>query len=499
MSETRKEYQTVTNVEGPLVFVDKVENVGYNEIVEVKLPNGDIRKGQVLETAKGKAVIQIFGATTGLDVKETKVKFLGETMKLGVSTDMLGRVFSGLGEPRDKGPPIIPEKEVDITGAAINPVAREQPSDFIQTGISTIDGLNTLVRGQKLPIFSGAGLPHNDLAVQIARQAKVRNQSEKFAVVFAAVGITHEEANFFMKDFERTGALERSVLFLNLADDPSVERLITPRMALTTAEYLAFEKDMHVLVIITDMTNYCESLREIAGARKEVPGRRGYPGYMYTDLSTIYERAGVIKGKKGSVTQIPILSMPSDDITHPIPDLTGYITEGQIVVGRELHRKGIYPPIDVLPCLSRLMNLGIGKEKTREDHRGIADQLYSAYAQGRDLRSLSAVVGEEALSETDRKYLKFADEFEKKFIMQSKDEDRSIEQTLDLGWELLAILPERELKRVKVEFIEKYGKKFRDPQNDKKEKAEEPKKEDNKVEKSRKAKIKKKKVNARKK
>jgi V/A-type H+-transporting ATPase subunit B len=497
MSEMRKEYQTVTNVEGPLVFVDKVENVGYNEIVEVKLPNGDIRKGQVLETAKGKAVIQIFGVTTGLDVKETKVKFLGETMKLGVSIDMLGRVFTGLGEPRDKGPPIIPEKEVDITGAAINPVAREQPSDFIQTGISTIDGLNTLVRGQKLPIFSGAGLPHNDLAVQIARQAKVRNQSEKFAVVFAAVGITHEEANFFMKDFERTGALERSVLFLNLADDPSVERLIAPRMALTTAEYLAFEKDMHVLVIITDMTNYCESLREIAGARKEVPGRRGYPGYMYTDLSTIYERAGVIKGKKGSVTQIPILSMPSDDITHPIPDLTGYITEGQIVVGRELHRKGIYPPIDVLPCLSRLMNLGIGKEKTREDHRGIADQLYSAYAQGRDLRSLSAVVGEEALSETDRKYLKFADEFEKKFIMQSKDEDRSIEQTLDLGWELLAILPERELKRVKVEFIEKYGKKFREPQNDKKEKAEEPKKEENKVEKSRK--IKRKKVKAKKK
>lgn len=456
-----KEYQTVTSIEGPLVFVDRVENVGYNEIVEVKLPSGEKRKGQVLETSKGKAVIQIFGSTTGLDVEKTKVRFLGETMKIGVSEEMLGRVFTGLGEPRDKGAPIIAGKKVDIIGAAINPVARNKPEDFIQTGISTIDGLNTLVRGQKLPIFSGSGLPHNELAVQIARQAKVRNKSENFAVVFAAVGITHEEASFFMKDFERTGALERSVLFLNLADDPSVERLITPRMALTTAEYLAFEKDMHVLVIITDMTNYCEALREIGGARKEIPGRRGYPGYMYTDLASIYERAGVIKGKKGSVTQIAILSMPSDDITHPIPDLTGYITEGQIVVGRELHRKGIFPPIDVLPCLSRLMNLGIGNGKTREDHRGVADQLYAAYAQGRDLRALSAVVGEEALSENDRKYLKFADDFEKRFIRQGKNEDRSIEQTLDLGWELFAMLPEKELKRVKVEHLQKYGKKFR--------------------------------------
>ena len=456
-----KEYQTVTNVEGPLVFVDKVGNVGYNEIVEVRLPNGEKRKGQVLDTSKGKAVIQIFGSTTGLDIEKTKVKFLGETLHLGVSEEMLGRVFTGLGEPRDKGAPIVAEKRLDIIGAAINPVAREQPSDFIQTGISTIDALNTLVIGQKLPIFSGSGLPHNELAVQIARQAKVRNQKEGFAVVFAAVGITHEEANFFMKDFERTGALERSVLFLNLADDPSVERLITPRMALTTAEYLAYEKGMHVLVIITDMTNYCEALREIAGARKEVPGRRGYPGYTYTDLSTIYERAGVIKGKKGSVTQIPILSMPSDDITHPIPDLTGYITEGQIVIGRELHRKGIYAPIDVLPCLSRLMNLGIGPGKTREDHKGVADQLYSSYARGRDLRSLSAVVGEEALSEIDRKYLKFADDFEKRFIKQGKNEDRTIEATLDLGWELLAVLPKEELKRVKEEHIEKYGKKYR--------------------------------------
>ena len=456
-----KEFQTVTNIEGPLVFVEKVGNVGYNEIVEVKLPNGEIRKGQVLETSKDKAVIQIFGVTTGLDIEKTKVKFLGETMKVSVSEEMLGRVFNGLGEPRDKGAPVVPEKRVDIIGAAINPMAREKPSDFIQTGISTIDGLNTLVRGQKLPIFSGAGLPHNELAVQVARQAKVRKESESFAVVFAAVGITHEEANFFMKDFERTGALERSVLFLNLADDPSVERIITPRMALTTAEYLAFEKGMHVLVIITDMTNYCEALREIAGARKEVPGRRGYPGYMYTDLASIYERAGVVKGKKGTVTQLGILSMPSDDITHPIPDLTGYITEGQIGVGRELHRKGIFPPIDVLPCLSRLMNLGIGNGKTREDHRGVADQLYAAYAQGRDLRSLSAVVGEEALSELDRKYLKFADAFEEKFIRQGRNEDRSIEQTLDLGWQLLAALPENELKRVKLEHIGKYGKKFR--------------------------------------
>ena len=456
----KKEYQTVTAIEGPLIFVDEVENVGYNEIVEVKLPDGSKRKGQVLESSKGKAVVQIFGSTTGLDIQRTRVKFLGETMKMSVSEEMLGRVFNGLGEPRDKGLPIVGER-IDIIGSAINPMAREKPSDFIQTGISTIDGLNTLVRGQKLPIFSGSGLPHNELAVQIARQAKVRNSSEKFAVVFAAIGITHEEADFFMKDFERTGALDRSVLFLNLADDPSVERLITPRLALTAAEYLAFEKGLHVLVILTDMTNYCEALREIAGARKEVPGRRGYPGYMYTDLASIYERAGVIKGKNGSVTQISILSMPSDDITHPIPDLTGYITEGQIVVGRELHRKGISPPIDVLPCLSRLMNLGIGKGKTREDHRGVADQLYAAYAQGRDLRSLSAVVGEEALTEIDRKYLKFADGFEGKFITQTSSEDRSIEQTLDLGWELFAMLPEAELKRLKLEHLDKYGKKFR--------------------------------------
>lgn len=460
-----KEYLTVAQISGPLVFVEGVEGVGYSEIVEITLPDGERKKGQVLETSKGLAVVQLFGPTAGLNTTQTRVRFLGETMMLGVSTEMLGRVFGGLGEPRDRGPKIIPEKRVDINGSAINPYARDEPRDFIQTGVSTIDGMNTLVRGQKLPIFSGSGLPHNQLAVQVARQAKVASEKgESFAVVFAAVGITHEEASFFMRDFERTGALERAVLFLNLADDPSVERLITPRLALTTAEFLAYEKDMHVLVIITDMTNYCEALREIAAAREEVPGRRGYPGYMYTDLSTIYERAGRIKGKKGTVTQFSILTMPGDDITHPIADLTGYITEGQIVLGRDLHRKNIYPPVDVLPCLSRLMNLGIGKDRTREDHRGVADQLYAAYATGRDLRSLSAVVGEEALSDIDKKYLRFADEFEKRFIAQGPHEDRTIQQTLDLGWELLAALPESELKRVKKEYIEKYGKKFRSGQ-----------------------------------
>ncbi|MGB9719278.1 MAG: V-type ATP synthase subunit B [Candidatus Anstonellales archaeon] len=456
-----KEYKTVTQIAGPLVFVENVSGVGYNEIVEITLPDGEKKKGQVLEISENVAVVQIFGTTTGLDTRKTSVKFLGETMKLGVSEEMLGRVFSGLGEPLDKAPKPVAEERVEIIGNAINPYSREPPAEFIQTGVSTIDGMNTLVRGQKLPIFSAAGLPHNHLAVQIARQAKVRGEGEEFAVVFAAVGITNEEANFFMKDFERTGALERAVLFLNLADDPSAERLITPRLALTTAEYLAFEKDMHVLVIITDMTNYCEALREISAARQEVPGRRGYPGYMYTDLSTIYERAGKVKGKKGSVTQFPILTMPGDDITHPIPDLTGYITEGQIVLSRDLHRKGIYPPVDPLPSLSRLMNAGIGGKKTREDHKGVSDQLYAGYATGRDLRALSAVVGEEALSETDRKYLKFADAFEQKFIKQDYHEDRTIEQTLDLGWELMAMLPESELKRVKLEFIEKYGKKFR--------------------------------------
>ncbi len=454
-----KEYKTIKEISGPLVFVENVEGVGYGEIAEIVLPDGERRKGQVLDVAKGIAVVQVFGPTTGIDTSKSSVRFLGETMHLGVSEDMLGRVFSGLGEPLDGSPKPIAEEKLPIIGNAINPYSREPPRDFIQTGISTIDGMNTLVRGQKLPLFSGAGLPHNELAVQIARQAKVLGKEEEFAVVFAAIGITHEEAHFFMRDFEKTGALERAVLFLNLANDPSVERIITPRLALTTAEFLAFEKDMHVLVIITDMTNYCEALREISAARQEVPGRRGYPGYMYTDLSTIYERAGRVKGKKGTVTQIPILTMPGDDKTHPIPDLTGYITEGQVVLSRDLHRKGIYPPVDPLPSLSRLMNAGIGKGKTREDHKGVSDQLYAAYANGRDLRALSAVVGEEALTDTDRKYLKFADEFEERFIRQGYHEDRSIEETLNLGWELLSILPERELKRVKKEHIEKYMKK----------------------------------------
>ena len=457
-----KEYKTVSQIAGPLVFVDGVKGVGYNELVEVTLPNGEKQKGQVLDISENVAVVQIFGGTSGLNTSDTSVKFLGETMKLGVSEEMLGRVFSGLGEPRDNAPKPVAEAHLDIAGAPINPYSRAEPRDFIQTGVSTIDCMNTLVRGQKLPIFSASGLPHNQLAVQIARQSKTKDQKEEFAVVFAAVGITHEEASYFMRDFEKTGALERAVLFLNLADDPSVERIITPRLALTTAEYLAFEKGMHVLVIITDMTNYCEALREIASARQEVPGRRGYPGYMYTDLSTIYERAGCIKGKTGTITQFPILTMPGDDITHPIPDLTGYITEGQIVLSRDLHRKNIAPPVDPLPSLSRLMNLGIGPGRTREDHRGVADQLYAAYANGRDLRSLSAVVGEESLTDTDRRYLKFADEFEKRFIMQGQNEDRTIEQTLDLGWELMSMLPEEELKRVKVDFIKKYGSRFRE-------------------------------------
>lgn len=438
--------------------MEGVDNAGYNELVEITLPSGETRNGQVLETSRGLAVVQIFGTTTGLDLPTTRVKFKGETVKLPVSEEILGRIFTGLGQPRDSGPPILSDTKLDISGAAINPYSRAEPSEFIQTGISAIDGMNTLVRGQKLPIFSAAGLPHNDLAAQIARQSKVLGKEETFAVVFGAMGITSEEANFFIKDFENTGALERAVLFLNLADDPSMERIITPRMALTAAEYLAFTLDTHVLVILSDMTNYCEALREISSAREEVPGRRGYPGYMYTDLASIYERAGRIKGRKGSITQIPILSMPGDDITHPIPDLTGYITEGQTVLSRELHRRGIYPPIDVLPSLSRLMNQGIGKGRTREDHRGVADQLYSAYAQGRDLRSLSAIVGEAALTESDRLYLKVADRFEKEFVSQGRYQDRGIEETLGIGWDILSMLPEGELKRIKKEFIDKYYK-----------------------------------------
>ncbi len=455
---SKVEYTTVNRVAGPLLFVQGVNDAAYNELVEITLPDGEKRNGQVLETSRGLAIVQIFGTTTGLDLPTTRVKFKGETVKLPVSEEILGRIFTGLGAPRDHGPPVVTKEKADISGAAINPYSRAEPSEFIQTGISAIDGMNTLVRGQKLPIFSGAGLPHNDLAAQIARQAKVLGKEEAFAVVFAAMGITSEEANFFIKDFENTGALERAVLFLNLADDPSMERVITPRMALTAAEYLAFQLDRQVLVILTDMTNYAEALREISSAREEVPGRRGYPGYMYTDLASIYERAGRIKGKKGSVTQLPILSMPGDDITHPIADLTGYITEGQTVLSRDLHRRGIYPPIDVLPSLSRLMNQGIGKGRTREDHRGVADQLYSSYAQGRDLRALSAIVGEAALTETDRLYLKIADRFEKEFVSQGRYQDRTIEDTLGIGWDILSLLPTSDLKRIKREYIDKYYK-----------------------------------------
>ncbi len=452
-----KEYKTITQIKGPLIFVEKTEPVGYADIVKIALSNGDVKNGQVLDTSDDIVVVQIFEGTSGIDV-ESRVKFLGDTLKLNVSKDMLGRVLNGSGKPIDGGSEIIPEKRLDIIGAAINPFSRASPHDFIQTGVSTIDAMNTLVRGQKLPIFSGSGLTHSEIALQIARQAKVIGKQENFVVIFAAMGITNEEAQYFMSDFEQTGALERSVVFLNLANDPAVERLVTPRMALTAAEYFAYEHDAHVLVILTDMTNYCESLREIGAAREEIPGRRGYPGYMYTDLATIYERAGVIKGKKGSVTQIPILTMVGDDITHPIPDLTGYITEGQIVLSRELHRKGIYPSIDVLPSLSRLMNLGIGKEKTREDHKQVSDQMYAAYAEGRDMRGLVAIVGEEALSDRDKKLLKFAAEFEDKFVRQKREEDRSIAETLDLGWKLLGILPENELTRISPELKKKYYK-----------------------------------------
>ena len=451
-----REYTTVSEVSGPLMVVEGVEGVAYNEIVEIEAPTGEHRRGQVLEVKDDVAVVQVFEGTTDLNTLNTKVRFTGETAKIGVSRDMMGRIFDGTGKPIDGGPEIIPDKELDINGNPMNPASREFPAEFIQTGISTIDGMNTLVRGQKLPIFSGSGLPHNDLAAQIARQAKVVGSDDEFAVIFAAMGITHEEANFFMRDFERTGALEKVTVFMNLADDPAIERILTPKMALTTAEYMAFELGMHVLVILTDLSNYCEALREISAARDEVPGRRGYPGYMYTDLAGIYERAGRIAGKDGSITQMPILVMPQDDITHPIPDLTGYITEGQIVLSRDIHRKGIYPPVDVLPSLSRLMSGGIGDDKTRDDHSGVSDQLYSAYAEGRNLRDLVAVVGEDALTERDQSFLAFAQAFEDEFITQAKDEDRSIVETLDLGWKLLTILPKTELKRVKDEFIAKY-------------------------------------------
>jgi len=451
-----KEYKTIKEVAGPLMFVDQVEGVKYDELVEIELKNGEMRRGKVLEVSGSTALVQLFEGSTGININEGKVRFTGHSLELPVSTDMLGRVFDGLGRPKDGGPKIIPESRKDINGNPINPAARDYPSEFIQTGISAIDGLNTLVRGQKLPVFSGSGLPYARLAAQIARQAKVLGTESKFAVVFAAIGITFEDADYFVSDFKRTGAIDRAVLFMNLANDPAIERIATPRMALTAAEYLAYEKDMHVLVIMTDITNYCDALREVSAARKEVPGRRGYPGYLYTDLATIYERAGRIRDRKGSITQIPILSMPEDDKTHPIPDLTGYITEGQIILSRELYRKGVMPPIDVLPSLSRLKDKGIGRGKTREDHADTMNQLFASYARGKEAKELAVILGEGALSDTDKLFAKFADEFENKYVSQGDSEDRSIEQTLTLGWELLSILPKAELKRIKDEYIDKY-------------------------------------------
>ncbi|HHY46373.1 MAG TPA: V-type ATP synthase subunit B [Firmicutes bacterium] len=451
-----KEYLTIREVAGPLMFVDQVEGVKYGELVEIELHTGEVRRGRVLEAAGNTALVQLFEGSSGLNLASARVRFLGHGIELAVSPDILGRVFDGFGRPRDGGPAIIPEARLDINGNPVNPYARDYPSEFIQTGISAIDGMNTLVRGQKLPIFSASGLPHAALAAQIARQAKVLATGEKFAVVFGAMGITFEEADYFISDFRRTGAIERAVLFINLANDPAIERIATPRMALTCAEYLAFEKDMHVLVILTDMTNYCEALREVSAARKEVPGRRGYPGYLYTDLATIYERAGRIRGRAGSITQIPILTMPEDDKTHPVVDLTGYITEGQIFLSRDLHRRGIYPPIDVLPSLSRLKDKGIGKGKTREDHSDNMNQLYAAYARGKEAKELAVILGEAALTDDDRKFAKFADEFENKYVRQGEDENRTIEETLDIGWKLMAMLPRRELKRVRDEYLEKY-------------------------------------------
>jgi V/A-type H+-transporting ATPase subunit B len=451
-----KEYKTIREIDGPLMVVTNVEGVTYDELAEIELPSGARRRCRVLEVDGDKAVVQLFESSMGINLAESKVRFLGHSLQLGVSEDMLGRVFDGMGNPIDGGPEILADAYMDINGLPMNPAARDYPSEFIQTGISTIDGLNTLVRGQKLPIFSGSGLPHAPLAAQIARQAKVLSAETSFAVVFAAVGITFEESEYFVQEFKRTGAIDRTVLFINLADNPAVERIATPRMALTAAEYLAFEKDMQVLVIITDMTYYAEALREISAARKEVPGRRGYPGYLYTDLATMYERAGRRKGKKGSITMIPILTMPEDDITHPIPDLTGYITEGQIILSRDLHRRGVVPPIDVLPSLSRLKDKGIGEGKTREDHAGTMNQLFAAYAAGKDARELMTILGESALSDTDKLYAKFADEFEKEYVGQGQETNRDIEETLNLGWKLLSILPESELKRVKPEHIAKY-------------------------------------------
>ena len=451
-----KEYKSVTEVMGPLMIVEGVEGVTYEELVEIQLHTGEKRRGRVIEIEGSKAMVQIFEGSTGININETTVRFLGRPLELGVSADMVGRVFDGLGNPIDDGPKIIPDKKLDINGSPINPVSRDYPSEFIQTGISTIDGLNTLVRGQKLPIFSGSGLPHNEVAAQIARQATVLGKGDKFAVVFAAMGITFEEAQFFIDDFTKTGAIDRAVLFMNLADDPAIERLATPKMALTCAEYLAFELGMHVLVIMTDITNYAEALREVSAARKEVPGRRGYPGYLYTDLAGIYERAGRVKGRKGSITQIPILTMPEDDITHPIPDLTGYITEGQIILSRELYKQGLQPPINAIPSLSRLKDKGIGKEKTREDHADTMNQIYAGYTAGKEAKELSVILGESALSEADKAFAKFSDQFESKYVDQGYYTNRPIEETLNLGWDLLSILPRTELKRIRDEFLDKY-------------------------------------------
>lgn len=451
-----KEYKSIQEVAGPLMLINGVEGIKFDELGEIELSNGEIRRCKVLEVNGDTALVQLFESSTGINLAESKVRFLGKSLDFGVSPDILGRVFSGMGRPIDGGPEIIPDKRLDINGAPINPAARDYPAEFIQTGVSAIDGLNTLVRGQKLPIFSGSGLPHANLAVQIARQAKVRGTDSKFAVVFAAVGITFEDAEFFISDFKATGAIDRSVVFVNLANDPAVERVSTPRMALTAAEYLAFEQDMHVLVIITDITNYAEALREVSAAKKEVPGRRGYPGYLYTDLATMYERAGKMKGHEGSITMIPILTMPEDDKTHPIPDLTGYITEGQIILSRELYKKDIQPPIDVLPSLSRLKDKGIGKGKTREDHADTMNQLFAAYSRGKDAKELMAILGESALSEIDLMYAKFADEFEKEYVSQGFRTDRTIEQTLEIGWKLLSMLPKSELKRIRDEYFEKY-------------------------------------------
>lgn len=451
-----KEYKTISEVVGPLMAVDKVEGIKYEELLEIRMKNGEIRRGQVLEISEDKALVQVFEGTSGIHLQESTARFLGHPLELAVSEDMIGRVFDGLGRPKDNGPEVLAEKHLDINGEVINPVARDYPDEFIQTGISAIDHLNTLVRGQKLPVFSGSGLPHKELAAQIARQAAVLNANDDFAVVFAGIGITFEEAEYFMEDFRKTGAIDRSVVFMNLANDPAIERIATPKMALTAAEYLAYEKGMHVLVIMTDMTNYCEALREISAARREVPGRRGYPGYLYTNLATLYERAGRIRGLKGSVTQIPILSMPEDDKTHPIPDLTGYITEGQIILSRDLYKSGIKPPIDVLPSLSRLKDKGTGEGKTRKDHAATMNQLFSAYAQGKQAKELAVVLGDSALSDTDKIYAQFADRFEAEYINQGYYTNRSIFETLDLGWELLSILPRTELKRIKDDMLDEY-------------------------------------------